>query len=82
MYTVDHTFGYHSQKFIHAYAKLSVYDHGTEIRGENFGNILGTRKVMDGLPLTRKVTYRYQTAIQGQGRFTKCGLPQAIQRVM
>ena len=36
MYTMDHTFGYHSKKFIHACLKLSVHAHGTEIRGGNF----------------------------------------------
>ena len=32
---------------------------------------------MDSLPLTHKVAYRHQTVIQGQGRFTKHGLPVA-----
>ena len=36
MYTVDHTFGYHSQKFIHTCAKLSAHAHSTEIRGRKF----------------------------------------------
>ena len=35
-YTVDHTFGYHSQKFKCACAKSSLLAHSTEIRGTNF----------------------------------------------
>ena len=35
VYTVDHTFGYHSQKLICACVKSSVHAHGTEIRGGN-----------------------------------------------
>ena len=35
MYTMDHTFGYHSKKFICACVKLSAHAHGTEIRGGN-----------------------------------------------
>ena len=34
MYTMDHTFSYHSQKNICAYAKLSAHAHGTEFRVE------------------------------------------------
>ena len=37
---------------------------------------------MDGLPLTRKVAYGRQTAIQGLGYFTKHGLPWVILLVM
>ena len=33
---------------------------------------------MDGSPLTRKVVYGRQTVIQGQGRFTKRGLPRVL----
>ena len=36
MYTVDHTFGYCSQKFISTCTKSSAHAHGTEIRGGNF----------------------------------------------
>ena len=36
MYTVDHTFGYHSQKFICTCMKWSMHAHGIEIRGGNF----------------------------------------------
>ena len=39
-------------------------------------------KVMDGSPRTRKAAYGCQRAIQGQGRFTKCGLPWAIPAVV
>ena len=37
---------------------------------------------MDGSPLIRNVAYGHQTAIQGQGRFTKGGIPRAIPPVM
>ena len=37
---------------------------------------------MDGLPLTGKVIYGRQTVIQGQGCFSKCGLPQVIPSVV
>ena len=36
MYTVDHTFGNRSNKFIRACAKSSAHVHGTEIKGANF----------------------------------------------
>ena len=36
MYTVEHTLGYHSQKFIRACTKLPAHAHGTKIRGGNF----------------------------------------------
>ena len=46
---------------------------------ENSNNLkLRTRKVTDGSPLTHKVAYGCQMVIQGQGCFTKCGLPQMI----
>ena len=35
MYTMDHTFSYHSKNFIYARAKSSVRAHGSEIRGGN-----------------------------------------------
>ena len=35
MYTMDHTFGYCSHKFLHACVKSSAHSHGTEIRGRN-----------------------------------------------
>ena len=37
---------------------------------------------MDGSPLTRKVAYRDQTVVQGQGHFSKCGLRRAIPPVV
>ena len=37
---------------------------------------------MDGLPLTHNVVYGRQTAIQGQGRFPKHGLPEVIPPVV
>ena len=37
---------------------------------------------MDGSPLTQKVVYGHQTVIQGQGRFTKQGLPWVIMPVV
>ena len=40
------------------------------------------RKVMDGSPLTRKVTYGCQMVIQGQGLFLKCGLRWTIPPVV
>ena len=38
LYTVDHTFGYHSKKFICTCAKSSAHAHGTKFRGGNFIN--------------------------------------------
>ena len=59
MYTVDHTFVYHSKKFICTCAKLAAHAHGTEIRGnlKLFKNLRRTRKIMDGSPLTHNVAY-------------------------
>ena len=37
---------------------------------------------MDGLPLTSKDAYGHQTVIQGQGHFTKHGLPRGIPPVV
>ena len=37
---------------------------------------------MDGLPLTRKVTNGRQAVIQGQGHFTKRGLPWGMPHVV
>ena len=37
---------------------------------------------MDGLPVTHKVIFGRQTVIQGQGHFTKCGLPQVMPPVV
>ena len=37
---------------------------------------------MDGSPLTRKVIYRCQMVIQGQGHFNKSGLPLVIPPVV
>ena len=54
MYTVDHTFGYRSQKLI----KSSVHAAVPKSEAE-------TRKVMDGSPLTRKVAHGRRVAIQG-----------------
>ena len=49
MYTLDHTFGYNSKKFIRACEKSSAHARSTTIRGENFRR---TRKIMDGSLLT------------------------------
>ena len=58
MYTVDHTFGHCSQKFIGTCTKSSAHAHGTEIRGGNFKTSSRTHKVMDGSQLTHKVIYK------------------------
>ena len=52
-----------------------VHRRGTEIRGGNltFKNFCRMHKVMDGSPLTRKVTYARQVVIQGQGRSPNTG---------
>ena len=39
MYTVDHTFGYHSKRFIRTHTKFFAHAHGTEIRGGNFKHL-------------------------------------------
>ena len=85
MYNVDHTFGFCSKNFIRACGEIfcacSQYRNQRR-KFETFGNNHGTHKVMDGLPLTRKVAYRRQTVIKRQGRFTKCGLPRTIPPAM
>ena len=63
MYTVDHTFSYCSQKFIRG---CSQYQNQRQ-KFKTSGNNRGTRKVLDGLPLTHKVAYGCQTVVQGQG---------------
>ena len=78
MYTMDHTFGYRSKKLICACVKSSAHAHDTEIRGqkfETFENNHRTSKVMDSSPLIHKGAYGHQAVIQGQGGFTKHGLP-------
>ena len=81
MYTVDHTFIYHSKKFVGACAKSSALAHGSKIRGRNL-KLLETTVKLEGSPLICKVTYGSQTAIQGQGRFTKHGFLWPIPPVM
>ena len=74
IYTVDHTFGYHSKKFICSHS--SPHTHGTEFRGGNF------KPLMDGSPLTRRFANGCQMVIQGQECFTKHGSPQMIPPVV
>ena len=54
----------------------------TVLQTETVYNLCWTRKVMDGSPLTRKVVYGRQTAIQGQGRFTKCDTACSVKGVL
>ena len=37
---------------------------------------------MEGLPLTPKFAHGHEAVIQGQGHFTKCGVPQEIPAVV
>ena len=70
------------KKFTRTCVKSTAHAHGTKIRGgylKPWKTTEGvTRYIMGSSSLTRTVAYRRLTVIQGQGRFTKLGLPRVI----
>ena len=70
------------KKFTRTCVKSTAHAHGTKIRGgylKPWKTTEGvTRYIMGSSSLTRTVAYRRLTLIQGQGRFTKLGLPRVI----
>ena len=57
IYTVDHTFGYRSKKFIRGCTKSEA--------DSTFENNCGTLKVMDVSPLSHKVPYEPRMVVEG-----------------